>query len=77
MHFIQVIRDLPWTRRDPTSSVTVLMIISTCSMSVGLKLHQVKEDFIPLAVHISANASIGGAKDKIWIKVLLEDAQTC
>lgn len=77
MHFIQVIRDLPWTRRDPTSSVTVLMIISTCSMSVGLKLHQVKEDFIPLAVHISANASLGGAKDKIWIKVLLEDAQTC
>lgn len=32
--FLQVILDLLWIPRVPTYSVTALMIISTCSMSV-------------------------------------------
>lgn len=43
-HVLQGIPDLSWTPRDPTSSVTALMTISTCSMSVALKQLQVKQD---------------------------------
>lgn len=42
---LQVTLDLFWTPRGPTSSVTALMIASTCSMSVGLKPLQVKNDY--------------------------------
>lgn len=43
-HVLQVIPDLFWTPRDPTSSVTALMIASTCSTSAELKRLQVKKD---------------------------------
>lgn len=44
-HVLQVTLALFWTPRGPTSSVTALMIASTCSTSVGLKPLQVKNDY--------------------------------
>lgn len=44
-HVLQVTLGLFWTPRGPTSSVTALMIASTCSMSAGLKPLQVKNDY--------------------------------
>lgn len=52
MHFLKVILDLSSTLQGPTSCVIVLMIISTCSMWTGLKLHQVREDSSLATLHI-------------------------